>query len=213
MRIDVFALVLLLCPTFVCAETVQNFETLAKSPGTPGVSAGRLPCSNTLTLRPGARSDESEVRGVVERVFQQLRSGDYGGLYDVLPANSRRRVTRERFTSMLAQTRDVYDLDRIEIGKVRTSGDIAAVDTVMFGRVRRPIESDAKLVVQQYLVREEGRWRVATGDRTTVRKFLNANRAFAKKFPIREPRAYVKRDGRWVDISSVIKSATRRRAT
>ena len=161
----------------------------------------------------GARSDEAEVRGVVERVFQQLKSGDYGGLYDVLPANSRRRLTRDRFTSMLTKSRDVYDLDRIEIGKVRTSGDIATVDTVMYGRVRRPIESDAKLVVQQYLVREEGRWRVATGDRATVRRFLNANPTFAKKFPIREPRAYVKRDGRWVDISSLFKSAARRNST
>lgn len=164
----------------------------------------------TVPIR--AVSDDAEVRSVVERVFQQLKSGDYSGLYDVLPANSRRRVTREQFTRKLTQTRDIYDLDQIEIGKVRTSGDIAAVDTVMYGRIRRPIESDAKLVVQQYLVREEGRWRVATGDRATVRRFLNANPGFAKKFPIREPRVYVKRDGRWVDISSVIKSAARGRA-
>ena len=158
-----------------------------------------------------AISDEDEVRGVVERVFQQLRSREYSALYDVLPANSQSRITRERFVSMLERSRDIYDLDHIEIGKVRTSGDIAAVDTVMYGRIRRPIESDAKLVVQQYLVREGGRWRVATGDRATVRRFLAANPAFAKKFPIREPRAYVKRDGRWVDVSSMVKAAARQR--
>jgi hypothetical protein len=181
MRNRVFAAVLVFCATLVVTGSVK------------------------------AVSDETEVRGVVERVFQQLKSGDYGALYDVLPANSRQRVTREKFASMLAQTRDTYDLDRIEIGKIRTSGDIAVVDTVMYGRVRRPIESDAKLVVQQYLVREEGRWRVATGDRATVRRFLKANPAFGKKFPIREPSAYVKRDGRWVDISSIIKAAARRK--
>lgn len=164
------------------------------------------------TVPVRAVSDDAEVRGVVERVFQQLKSGDYGGLYDVLPANSRRRVTREQFTKQLTRTRDIYELDRIEIGKVRTAGDLAAVDTVMYGRVRRPIESEAKLVVQQYLVREDGRWRVATGDRATVRRFLNANPGFAKKFPLREPRAYVKSEGRWVDISSAIKAAARRRA-
>ena len=159
-----------------------------------------------------AISDDADVRGVVERVFQQLKSGQYSSLYDVLPANTQRSVTRERFARMLERTRDTYDLDRIEIGKVQTSGDIAVVDTVMYGRIRKPIESDAKLVVQQYLVREGGRWRVATGDRATVRRFLNANPAFAKKFPIREPRAYVKRDGGWVDVSSAIRSAARRRA-
>ena len=166
----------------------------------------------TAAATARAASDDSEVRGVVERIFQQLKSGNYSALYDVLPSNSRRRVTRERFTGMLERTRDMYDLQRIEIGAVRTSGDIAAVDTVMYGRVHKPVESDAKIVAQQYLVREDGRWRVATGDRATVKRFLAANPEFAKKFPIREPRAYVKRDGRWVDVSSLMKAAARRKA-
>jgi len=165
---------------------------------------------NVITVR--ATSNEAEVRSLVERVFQQLRSKQYGSLYDVLPANSQSRISRQQFTSMLEQTSDNYDLDRMEIGKVRTSGDIAAVDTVMYGRIRKPINGDAKLVVQQYLVREGGRWRIATGDRATVRRFLAANPAFGKNFPIREPRAYIKRDGRWVDVSSLVKSASRKRA-
>lgn len=163
------------------------------------------------SVKAASRSDEADVRAVVDRVFQQLRSGQYSALYDVLPANSQRRVSRERFTSMLERTRDIYDLDRIEIGRIRTSGDIAVVDTVMYGRVRRPIDSDAKIVAQQYLVRENGAWRVATGDRATVKQFLAGNPSFAKKFPIREPRAYVKRDGRWVDVSSILKAAAQRR--
>ena len=167
-----------------------------------------------LIVAPAARaaSDETEVRGVVERVFQQLKSGDYNALYDVLPSNSQRRLSRERFTGMLSRTRDMYDLERIEIGRVRTSGDIATVDTVMYGHVRKPFESEAKIVAQQYLVREDGRWRVATGDRETVRRFLAANPSFAKQFPIREPRAYVKRDGRWVDVSSLMRAAAKRKA-
>lgn len=167
-------------------------------------------CANALTA--SAAPDDAEVRGVVNQVFQQLKSGDYGALYEVLPANSRSRISRERFTSMLERTRDMYELDRIEIGAVRTSGDIAVAETVMYGRVRRPIQSDAKIVAQQYLVREDGRWRVATGDRVTIRQFLKANPGFAKKFPIREPRAYVKRDGRWVDVTSLLKAAGRGKA-
>jgi hypothetical protein len=104
----------------------------------------------------------------------------------------------------------MYKLDRLEIGKVRVSGDIATVDTVMYGRLLRPVESEGKIVAQQYLVREDGRWRVATGDRATVRRFLDANPKFAKKFPIREPRIYMKRDGRWVDVSKILRTAVRR---
>lgn len=158
----------------------------------------------TLPAR-AARSvrDNAEVRGVVQRIFQQLKSGDYDALYDTLPTAQQRRVSRERFTRSLGRTRDLYELDRLEIGAVRTSGDLAVVDTVMYGRVLRPVQSEGKIVVQQYLVREDGTWRVATGDRATVQRFLAANPTFARKFPLQKPRIYIKRDGRWVDVSSL----------
>lgn len=157
-----------------------------------------------------AASDESEVRGVVQSVFQQLKSGQYGDLYDLLPSASRARISRERFTNMLERTRNMYELDRMDIGAVRTSGDLAVVDTVFYGRVLQPIQSEGKIVAQQYLVREDGKWRVATGDRATVRRFLASNPRFGQKFPLRQPRIYIKRDGKWVDISALGRAAARR---
>ncbi len=150
-----------------------------------------------------AARDEAEVRGVVERIFQQLKTGDYDALYETLPTAQQRRITRERFTRALGRTRELYILDRMEIGAIRTSNDLAVVDTVMYGRVLRPIQSEGKIVAQQYLVREDGRWRVATGDRATVQRFLASNPSFARKFPLQKPRIYVKRDGRWVDVSTL----------
>src|SRR2546423_13408273 len=150
-----------------------------------------------------AASDESDVRAVVREVFQSLKNGDYDSLYDRLPSASQSRVTRERFVSSLQRTRDRYELDRIEIGAVRVSGNLAVVDTVMYGRILQPEESEGKIVAQQYLVREQGTWRVATGERSTVQRLLNENPNFARKFPIRQPRVFVKRDGRWVDITAL----------
>ena len=77
-------------------------------------------------------SDDSEVRGTVQRVFQQLKSRDYGSLYEVLPAASRARMTRERFISALQRAQNVYSLDRMDVGAVRVAGDIAVVDTVLY---------------------------------------------------------------------------------
>jgi hypothetical protein len=148
-------------------------------------------------------SDEAEVRGVVQSVFEQLRSGQYGDLYDLLPNASRARISRERFMNMLQRTRNMYVLERMDIGAVRTSGDLAVVDTVFYGRVLQPIQSEGKIVAQQYLVREDGKWRVATGDRQTVKRFLAANPRFAQKFPVRQLRIYVKREGQWMDVSAL----------
>jgi hypothetical protein len=146
-------------------------------------------------------SEETEVRGVVQQVFQQLQSRDYAAIYDSLPSSTRNRMTRERFVNALKRAQDRYVLDRINIGSVRVSGNVAVADTELYGRLAKPLETEGKIVVQQYLVREDGKWRVATGDSATIQRFLKANPAFARKFPIRAPRIYVKQDGKWVEFN------------
>ena len=156
-----------------------------------------------LWLLPGVAraSAETDVRGVVQQVFQQLQSRDYASIYDSLPSTTRNRMSRDRFVNALRRAQDRYVLDRINIGSVRVSGNIAVADTELYGRVTRPLETEGKIVVQQYLVREDGKWRVATGDAATIQRFLKANPTFARKFPIRQPRIYVKQDGRWVEFN------------
>jgi hypothetical protein len=147
----------------------------------------------------GARAaNEAEVRAAVEQIFQDLKTKNYEALYDTLPATSRTHVTRERFASALRRTQDMYALDRIEIGKINLAGDFAVVDTTLYGNVAN---TEGKIVAQQYLVRETGKWRVATGDPATIKRFLAAHPAFGRKFQLRQPRIYVKRDGEWVEFS------------
>src|SRR6266496_3991679 len=158
--------------------------------------------ASLLFLPHGARaSDEAEVRSTVQHVFEQLKSHDYSALYDLLPSSSRARMSRDRFTNALQRAQDRYALDRLDIGSVRVAGNLAVVDTVLYGRVVNPIEAEGKIVVQQYLVREEGKWRVATGDQSTIKKFLVSNPAFQKGFSISKPRIYIKQDGKWVEFS------------
>jgi hypothetical protein len=145
-----------------------------------------------------AASPEDEVRNVVQQTFEQLRSQNYSAVYDSLPAATQKRMSRSRFISALQRAQGRYALDRISIGNVRVAGNLATADTELFGRVTSPITAEGKIVVQQYLVREGGKWRVATGDNATIQQFLKSNPAFARKFPIRQPRIYVKQGDRWV---------------
>ena len=152
-------------------------------------------------LNVSRASDQADVRNTVQRVFDQLKSHNYNGLYDVLPGSARSRMSRDRFTNALQRAQDIYELDRMDVGAVRVAGNLAVVDTVLYGRVVKPIQAEGKIVAQQYLVREDGQWRVATGDQSTVRKFLAENPAFSKGFRIRPPRVYIKQDGKWVEFS------------
>ena len=143
-------------------------------------------------------SNVSDVRSMVQNVFEQLKSRNYSGLYDVLPGAARNRLSRDRFVSSLERAQDFYQLDRLEIGAIKVNGNLAVVDTVLFGRVVAPIEAEGKIVVQQYLVREEGKWRIATGDQSTLKKVLAGNPGFAKGFKIRQPQIFIKQNNKWV---------------
>ena len=156
-----------------------------------------------VSLVVAQSSEESTVRSVVQQVFSQLQSHDYGSVYDSLPSSTRTRMTKSRFISALQRAQDRYVLDRIRIGNVRVSGNLAVVDTELFGRISQPFPAEGKIAVQQYLVREDGKWRVATGDNGTIQRFLKSNPVFARKFPIRQPRIYVKQGDKWVEFKGV----------
>jgi hypothetical protein len=171
------------------------------------VTVGVLSGASRATAR--AASAEAEVRGAVEGAFRQLRAGRYGSLYDALPSSSQRRVSRQQFISELERARGVYELDRLEITSVRVAGDLAVVDANIYGRARTPFEAEGKIVARQYLVREGGRWRVTMGETSTVRPLLAAHPDFARRFPPREPRIFLKRDGRWVEASQALRGRRR----
>lgn len=156
----------------------------------------------TILLVPtfARASEESEVRNTVQQVFKQLQSRDYGSVYDSLPSSTRNRMSRERFVNALKRAQESYTLDSINIGTVRVSGNVAVANTELYGRLVNPMTADGKIVVQQYLVREDGKWRVATGDRSTIQQFLKSNPGFARKFPIRQPQLYVKQNNKWVEF-------------
>ena len=164
----------------------------------PDGSAGIAPASVVAQS-----AEESAVRAAVQQVFSQLQSHDYSSVYDSLPSSTRTRVSKSRFVSALQRAQDRYVLDRIGIGKVRVAGNLAVVDTELFGRISQPFPAEGKIVVQQYLVREDGKWRVATGDTGTIQRFLKANPSFARRFPIRQPRIYVKQGNNWVEFKGV----------
>lgn len=174
-------------------------------------------CALTQSYARGASlDDEQDARGTLERAFGQLKSGDYAGAYDTLPSAVQSRVSREQFTNALSRSRDRIELDRIEITTLKVFNDVAVADTVIYGRLRPPMQNEAtfegKIVVRQYLVRESGSWRVTTGDRQTVQPLLQANPQLARRFPPRQPRVYFLRDGKWIELGAPAEQERRGRS-
>lgn len=151
----------------------------------------------------GTTSSETEVRAALERAFAQLRGGEFAALYQALPTASQQRISQARFTSALSKTRGMFELDRLDVERVHVSGDTAVAETVVYGRIERPFAGEGKIAVQQFLVREQGNWRVATGDQAMAKRLLANRPELARRVAVREPRAYIKRDGQWVELGSL----------
>src|ERR1041385_7173492 len=90
-----------------------------------------LICGLSCILTAATPSDESDVRNAIQHTFDQLKNGQYAALYDSLPSATRSRLPKDRFVNGLERSQGFFQLQRIEIGPVRVSGDIAVADTVM----------------------------------------------------------------------------------
>jgi len=89
-----------------------------------------------------AASDESDVRSAVQHIFDQLKNGQYEAVYDSLPSSSRSRISKERLVQGLRRSQNMFQLQRIDIGPARVSGNIAVVDTTMYAHVTQPFDAD-----------------------------------------------------------------------
>lgn len=165
------------------------------------------PFIKTATAMDDERA--AEVRRVIEQSFRQLQAGDYNSLYDLMPSASQKRISRERFVNSLQRTRGLYELNRLQINSVHTAGDLAVIDTTIFGRVKQAADIEGKIIARQYLVRENGSWRVTAGDRASVQPLLAANTQFARRYPPHEPRVLIKQNGRWVDAREMMRNRRR----
>jgi len=183
-------------------EAQERFKVKSYRPGVFCAFLRLLMIAVVVLVPLTAHGSQAEVRSTVQGVFEQLKSHNYSALYDVLPASSRSRMSRERFVGALQRAQGFYQLDRMEIGAIKVSGNLAVVDTVLFGRIVNPIQAEGKIVAQQYLIREEGKWRVATGDQSAVKQFLASNPAFGKGFKIRAPQIFIKQNDKWIQFNA-----------
>jgi hypothetical protein len=94
-------------------------------------------------------------------------------------------------------------MERMEVGKVQEHGNLAVIDTTIYGRLVKPMKmqgeeiSEGRVSVQQYLIKEGKEWKVITADDRTRAYFLRENPNFARDFSLSSPRLAYKRNGEW----------------
>lgn len=163
--------------------------------------------TNGATGTTGAQRDgEAPIRTAIQRYFTQLKSGQYRQLYDSLPASFRQQTTREEVAENLKRLGQSLKIQRIEIGKVEQHGELAVASTTIYGRLAKPLTLNGREIEEgrvtslQYLIREDGRWKIASATERALRSFFQEHPEAATQFPQSHTRFELLSNGAWVRL-------------
>lgn len=149
------------------------------------------------------KPQSKDARGAVQGFFSLLKSQKYAELYDFLPSELQKQTTREQLTASLKRLDSVLAVERLEIGRVQQRGELAVVDTTIYGNLKRAMEfngeqvKEGRVSVQQYLFKENGQWKVVTADNRAKDFFLKRNPNFKQQFQLTQPQFAFRQGGKW----------------
>ncbi len=157
-------------------------------------------------------NQSKEARAAVNKFFLLLKSRSYPALYEFLPSDLQKQITREQLALSLMRLDSFITIERMEIGRVQARGDYAVVNTTIYGKLKKPVTvngdevSEGRVAAQQFLFRENGQWKVVTADNRTQSYFLKRNAEFGKQFQLLQPRFEFKQKDGWAPLGRPMKS-------
>ena len=155
-----------------------------------------------------------DPRSAVQSFFSLLKTQKYADLYNALPAELQQQTTREKMTTSLKRLDSFIAIERMEIGRVQQRGDFAVVDTTIYGSLKKPLNFNGEEVkegrtsVQQYLLKEGGKWKIVSADNRSQEFFLKRNPDFKKQFQLTAPQFSFKQQGQWKSMGQPSRPAS-----
>jgi len=149
------------------------------------------------------KNQPNDARNAVQTFFTLLKSQQYASLHDFLPSQLQQQITVEQLTQNLKRLNSFIAVERMEIGRVQQKGDTAVIDTTIYGRLKKPLKmngeevTEGRVAVQQYLLKENNHWKIATTDNRTRDFFLSRHPEFNKQFQFIPPKFEFKQNGQW----------------
>ena len=154
-----------------------------------------------------SKNQPKDARAAAQTFFSLLKSQQYTSLYDFLPSDFQRQITREQLALSMKRLDSFIVVERMEISRVQQKGDLAVIDTTIYGRLKKPLKrneeevTEGRVSVQQYLFKEAGKWKIATADNRTRDFFLKRHPEFDQKFQLTQPKFEFKQGGRWTPLT------------
>ena len=150
-----------------------------------------------------AQAQGKDPRSAVQSFFSLLKTQKYAELYDALPTELQQQTPREKMIASLKRLDSFIAIERMEVGRVQQRGNFAVVDTTIYGSLKKPMNfngeeiKEGRTSVQQYLLKEGGKWKIVSADNRSQEFFLKRNPDFNKQFQLTPPQFAFKQQGQW----------------
>lgn len=160
----------------------------------------------STTFIADAQTSAGNPRSAVQSFFSLLKAQKYAELHDFLPSQLQKQTTREQLAESLKRLDQFLTVQRMEISRVQQRGDYAVVDTAIYGSLKRTMNlngeevKEGRVSVQQYLLKEDGRWRITPADKRSGDYFVKRNPEFKQQFQLAQPQFALKQNGKWTPI-------------
>ncbi|MGH9765958.1 MAG: hypothetical protein ACREAB_00875 [Blastocatellia bacterium] len=169
------------------------------------LSVAIIICSALIFTSGAAQinGQSKDARAAVNKFFSLLKSRSYPALYEFLPSDLQRQITREQLSFSLKRLESFILIEKMEISRVQERGDYAIADTTIYGKLIKPMKinneeiSEGRILAQQYLLKENGQWKIASADGRMLNHFLKRNPDFNKQFQFNQPKFEFKQNGEW----------------
>jgi hypothetical protein len=160
----------------------------------------------SISFTAQAQTKSGDARSTTQSFFSLLKAQKYAELHDFLPSQLQKQTTREQLAESLKRLDQFLTIQRMEISRVQQRGDYAVIDTTIYGSLKRTMNmngeevKEGRVSVQQYLLKEQGRWRITTADNRTRDFFLKSNPEFKQQFQLTQPQFALKQGGKWTSF-------------
>ncbi len=152
------------------------------------------------------KNQSKDARTATQTFFSLLKSQQYASLHDFLPDQLQKQITPEQLALSLKRLDSFITIEKMEIGRVQQKGDLAVIETTIYGRLKKPLQmngeevKEGRVTVQQYLFKENNHWKIATADNRTRDYFLKQHPDFNQQFQFTQPKFELKQNGQWTTM-------------
>lgn len=160
----------------------------------------------SLTFSTSADTSDTKIIENVELTYQMyaaaLMTGDFNGAYGYLSSHVQKLINYDLFVEASIEMEKISLLKGCQLSGLKIKGKYAGAKSIIYLDFLPEKEGgnilSGKIEAPIYFIRENEKWKIATGEDSSIEAFLKIHPAARKLYQPFSTQAYYKQKGYWI---------------